>query len=698
MLANWSVTFSPLVPLWIVIALAGAGTLLLAIATLARSRGAVFRLAVLAALVAALLNPTMRHETREALDDIAVVVVDRSLSQQVGHRAERTMAAAANTAEQLERLEALDVRTVTVAHDTAAAEEGTRLFASLYSVLETIPPDRFAGAILITDGQVHDVPDSLAVDGYEAPIHALITGEPGERDRWIVLEETPRYGIVGETQTVRFRVEQTGDGLDDSTPVEVTVRINGRVSDIMRVVPGASVEVPVPIARGGQTITEITAEEARGELTTLNNTAIVETRGIRDRLRVLLISGEPHPGERTWRNLLKADGSVDLVHFTILRPPEKQDGTPISELSLIAFPTRELFSEKLDEFDLIIFDRYQRRGVLPAAYLTNVVHYVERGGALLIAAGPDFASPLSLYRSPLSAVLPASPTGDIVAQPFTAEITETGRRHPVTRDLPGAGETHPSWGRWFRLIDVNVQESDVVLSGPGDRPVLLLSRQQDGRVAQLLSDHFWLWARGFEGGGPQTELLRRLAHWLMQEPDLEEEALIGRHQGGRLDIERRTMADRAGPVIVTTPSGATHTVDLSEIGPGLWRGGIEAEEVGVHRMEDSPLTSVAAVGSPAPKELRDLVATAEPLEPIVSASGGGIYWLARGSAEADASAMPRMRKVNADRASSGSNWLGLWSNNAYRVHSVSSTPLFNNLPVLALLLALLGLAWYREGR
>ena len=130
-----------------------------------------------------------------------------------------------------------------------------------------------------------------------------------------------------------------------------------------------------------------------GEIALQNNRTVIATEGIRDRLQVLLVSGEPHPGERTWRNLLKADASVDLVHFTILRPPEKQDGTPVKELSLIAFPTRELFVEKLSEFDLVIFDRYERRGILPTVYLNNVVDYVRAGGAVLVASGPDYARP-----------------------------------------------------------------------------------------------------------------------------------------------------------------------------------------------------------------------------------------------------------------------------------------------------------------
>ena len=138
---------------------------------------------------------------------------------------------------------------------------------------------------------------------------------------------------------------------------------------------------------------------------------MVSIDGVRDKLRVLLVSGEPHAGERTWRNLLKSDASVDLVHFTILRPPEKQDGTPINELSLIAFPTRELFQQKIKEFHLIIFDRYARQGVLPIIYFDNIARYVQEGGAVLVAAGPDYASPTSIWRTPLEQILPAEPSG-----------------------------------------------------------------------------------------------------------------------------------------------------------------------------------------------------------------------------------------------------------------------------------------------
>jgi len=409
-------------------------------------------------------------------------------------------------------------------------------------------------------------------------------------------------------------------------------------------------------------------------------------------LRVLLVSGEPHPGERTWRNLLKADASVDLVHFTILRPPEKQDGTPIKELSLIAFPTRELFVEKLDEFDLIIFDRYQRRGILPMMYLANIAEYVKRGGAVLIAAGPDFAAEDGLYNTPLNAVLQVVPSGQILQGGFKPEVTERGQRHPVTRGLPGAQGTTTNWGRWFRLIDAEAQSGEVVMSGLDNKTLLVLSREDQGRLALLLSDHGWLWARGYEGGGPQTELLRRLAHWLMKEPDLEEEYLSGKQDNDNIVIERRTMADTAEPVTVTLPSGTARQVELKQVTPGVWRASLPVTEPGIHRLADGKLTAAVAIGSADPKETADPVATEDKLAPVTRATGGGLYWLE------DYSGLPRLVKADAGRQMAGSGWLAFKANDAHRIRAVHELPLFSTLGSLGLLLMAFAAMWYREGR
>ncbi|MGE3935686.1 MAG: hypothetical protein AB7F67_20660, partial [Rhodospirillaceae bacterium] len=387
---------------------------------------------------------------------------------------------------------------------------------------------------------------------------------------------------------------------------------------------------------------------------------------------------------------LKADPSVDLVHFTILRPPEKQDATPVRELSLIAFPIRELFEIKLNEFDLIIFDRYRRRGVLPSTYYDNIARYVERGGAVLDATGPEFASPLSLFRTPLGEILPAAPTGTVVEEGFKPQLSEQGRRHPITADLPGADAANPRWGRWFRDIDATVRRGNTLMQGSGERPLLVVDRVGEGRVAQVLSDHLWLWARGFEGGGPHSEMLRRLAHWLMKEPDLEESDLQATFDGNGLTIVRRSLEPDDSPVQVVSPSGETTTVRLTDGFGGRARATVPVKEMGIYRVSDDRHNRLAAVGNLNPKEFADMRASPAPLAPLTQATGGGSHWLADG--------LPELRRVRDGRRTSGPDWMGLVANNDYRVTSVREVPL---LPAIALLILGLGtllLAWRQEGR
>ncbi|WP_421694101.1 hypothetical protein [Aestuariivirga sp.] len=684
---DWNISFDPVLP-WVLIAGLGLlGLALVAALAFARARGVLLRALSLVLLIAALANPVIRNEQSEPLTDIAVAVIDRSLSQQNPERVERTDAAAEALKEAVARLPNTELRTVEVKSGISSEDDGTRAFEALNRALADIPPERFAGAVMITDGEIHDAPPDAAKSGIGGPVHGIITGSKSEKDRKIVLDKAPRFGMVGQEQTVTFRLEEV-NGPGQTVPVSVS--IGGESPMTIDVTPGQTVDIPVTVDHGGQNIVEIVAPPLEGEISVQNNRAVAVIEGVRDRLRVLLVSGEPHPGERTWRNLLKADASVDLVHFTILRPPEKQDGTPTKELALIAFPTRELFVEKLDQFDLVIFDRYRRQTVLPAAYMANIARYVADGGAVLIASGPDLAGEDGLYYTPLSDIIAAAPTGEVLEGPFKPELTTQGRKHPVTKDLPGSEGKTPSWGRWFRLVDTTTSSGETVMSGLDGKPLLVLSHQGKGRVAQLLSDQGWLWARGFEGGGPQTELLRRMAHWLMKEPDLEEEALLAKQQGNDLVIERRTMADTASNVTVTLPSGKTEEVQLREVSPGRFQASLPITEAGLHRLSDGKLVSVAAAGDGDAKEMASLIATTAILDPVAKSTGGSVQWFEDG--------MPQLVKVDAGRQMSGSGWMGLRSNDAHRVLAVSDTPLFATLLSLAVLLLGLGGMWYREGR
>jgi hypothetical protein len=402
---------------------------------------------------------------------------------------------------------------------------------------------------------------------------------------------------------------------------------------------------------------------------------------------------------------------VDLVHFTILRPPQKQDGTPIHQLSLIAFPTRELFSEKIKDFDLIIFDRYQHKGILPLLYYDNISRYVQQhGGALLIAAGDDYAGETSLYTAtPLRSVLPAAPSGRVIEQPFKAKVMGDGLKHPVTRGLPGAATEagkDANWGRWFRQVDARPMRGRTVMNGAEDKPLLVLDRIGKGRVALLLSDHAWLWARGYDGGGPHTDLLRRTSHWLMKEPDLEEERLIATGKGLKLTIERRSMEERVGEVTVSAPGGETSQVQLETAGPGLWRTTLDVKAPGLYKLQTSAptgqLTAVAHLGLEDAREMSEVTATDQKLKPLVDATGGGVFWTRGGgllsSVAGDAVDVPRISMLANARVMAGSGWLGLKDREAHVTRGVTLTPMFTGLLALAALLAFITLAWWREGR
>ncbi len=681
--------FAPVIPLSALAVLVALALLITLYGFAVRARGAWARGLAFTVLLFALAGPMLVKEQRAPLNDVAVIVTDRSQSMALGKRAAQAEAARAQIKKILAQQPGLVLRETSITTTATGENNGTQAFAALNAALADVPQGRVAGAILITDGQVHDAPTPEAMS-LKAPLQVLVAGSRGERDRKLTVLNAARFAIVGQWATLRLRVDDLGGGGETSAMLDI--RIDGKQFGSRTVPVGKDTDVRVPVSHEGENLVELSAGPGPAELTAQNNHAVVTISGVRDRLRVLLVSGEPHAGERVWRNLLKADPSVDLVHFTILRPPDKQDSTPINELSLIAFPSRELFQEKLGSFDLVVFDRYSERGVLPLAYFLNLASYVSEGGALLISSGPEFAGIESIYRTPLSQVLPVQPTGEVITQPFKPMLTEDGLAHPVTRELAGRNQdkTPPSWGRWFRILGANKVAGQTVMSGSGNRPLLVLDRVGKGRVAELMSDQAWLWARGFEGGGPQAELLRRLAHWLMKEPELESEALSAAIVGDTVRITRRTMAKQTPAVKLTMPSGKVVDLPLTRIEPGIWRAETKGGELGLYRATDGILSTVTAAGPLNPKEVADMRATDEVLKADAEAGGGSVHWLEDG--------VPEVRRVGADDSASGSNWIGLRSNGAYRVTALEQEKLLPQWLALLLIVGALLLAWKLEGR
>ncbi|WP_296763341.1 hypothetical protein [Sediminimonas sp.] len=686
------IVFDPLLPWWALSVLAAAVVLGGALALWRGLAGWALRALGGAVLIAALSGPSYQREDRAPLSDIVLMIEDRSASQQLAGRAARTEAAAAalsaaiaarpNT--ELRRIELDDVQP----DGQGDGDTGTLMMQALADELAEVPRGRVAGIIALSDGRVHDMDRA---PNLPAPLHLLHTGRPGDWDRRLVVEGAPAFAILGEPVTLTLRVEDMGAAPEGATTARLDIALDGADAQRFEVPIGRKIELPVTLPHGGRNVIRFSVPEAEGELTERNNAALVQINGVRDRLRVLLVSGEPHPGGRTWRNLLKSDSSVDLVHFTILRPPMKQDGVPVSELSLIAFPTRELFLEKIDDFDLIIFDRYKRRGILPGLYLENVRGYVEGGGAVLVAAGADFASADSIYRSPLGKIIPGRPTARVIERGFRPAITDVGRRHPVTAGLEDAAAAGPGeWGRWMRQIDVTPERGRVLMSGADERPLLMLDRVGEGRIALLASDQAWLWDRGFEGGGPQLELLRRLAHWMMKEPELEEEALWAEATGQKMRIIRRSLDEDVGAVTVTRPDGEQIELPLEEVAPGRFEARYTGPQMGLYRLREGALEAVVGLGPAAPREFEATIATGEVLAPVIAPKRGGVMALADG--------LPRIREVRAGRPAAGRGWIGLTPRNAYETLSITRVALLPGWLVLALAAGLVLAGWLREGR
>lgn len=675
-----AVFFDPLLPWPAIIALGALALVSCGLAIWRRLVGWSLRGLAAIVLVIALAQPAIQQEDRVPLTDIVILAIDKTASQRLDDREIRTQQAADTLEDRLIAQGEIEVRRVNV--PDAVDNMGSQVMGAINDALAEEPRNRIAGVFVLTDGQVHDAKSAPEL---AAPVHVLLTGKDTDWDRRLIVRNAPAFAILGEPVTLTLRVEDDGASASE-TSTELDISVDGQSPQRFRMPIGQDIELPLTLPHAGLNVLQFSVPEIEGELTHRNNVALVQINGVRDRLRVLLVSGEPHPGGRTWRNLLKSDSSVDLVHFTILRPPGKQDGVPVTELSLIAFPTRELFLEKIDDFDLIIFDRYQRRGILPSVYLDNVSNYVREGGAVLVAAGPDFASADSIYRSPLAQVLPARPTARVMEQPYRPVVTELGMRHPVTSGLQGAD----AWGSWLRQIEVEAPQGDVVMTGVDDTPLLILNRVGQGRVALLASDHAWLWSRGYQGGGPQLDLLRRLAHWMMKEPELEEEALLAEPIGQTFRIIRRSLRNAVGDVSVTRPDGSKVDLALTQTAPGRYETTFDENDMGLYRLSEGDLNAVVGLGPSAPKEFEATISTSDILSPLVANQNGGIVRMSDG--------IPNIRTTTLGRPAAGRDWLGITPRKAFETADIRRIPFLPAWLVLLLASALVLAAWLKEGR
>jgi hypothetical protein len=700
---NWTIQFEPLLH-WGIAAGIGLLGFLLILASLWFRRAKIFWRALACLLMAcAVMNPLISLEERTPLPTITLLIEDISPSQSVTGRTKQTTQAADALTQKLRQLDQSETYRFTL---DAKGGSGTQLFAFLDEKINQFAPNQLGGVVVISDGRIHDNPDNIAPSwGRDIPFHLFLTGKEEDTDRRITITKAPRFMLINEPQNAEVTIQDEGP-TPEGASVPVTILRDGEPYLQVTAKAGATLTFPLKVDHAGDTLFEVIADALPGEVSTLNNRLVIKVEGIRETLRVLLVSGEPHAGERVWRNLLKSDTSVDMVHFTILRPPNKQDGTPINELSLIAFPTRELFSEKINDFDLIVLDRYQRRGVLPRLYFRNIVNYIKDGGGLLIASGPEYAQSQSLWQSPLSDVLPAEPSGAMIEEAYKPVVSELGLRHPVTRNLQDDQQSNmsasslsipslaaPSWGPWYRLIQTSQIVGQTILNANNNAPLLVLNRIEKGRVAMLLSDHIWLWARDHQGGGPHNALLKNIAHWLMQEPELEEERLFTKKDGRQIIVLRQTLSETLPPLAITAPDGQTNMVTMAPTKPGLYEATLDANQDGLWQFSQGDLSTLAHMGPVNTLEMQDLLASKEPLMPVLEQAKASFHRL---STRDMTEFQPVL--VSSSGPFSGNGWIGFKSSTASELNSVKQRSLFAGFLGLALLAGFLSIVWWREGR
>ncbi len=675
-----SLNFYPFIPINLLLILILLSLSVIFIGFKLKAPGNIFRATLICLIILSIANPTMVSENRENIPDTVALILDLSPSQNINNRKSLAQSSYNSIKTELEKINNLDIRLKTI-----NGKKGSKLFEPLASMVGDISSDRVAGAIIITDGQIEDAPSILENYNFKAPVNIILTGEKEEKDRRLIIESSPRFGIVGEEIKIDIKVED----ISANTPnALVTINMNDEIEQSRSIPIGEVVTITMPLERAGITSLNIEVEPGKEELTLQNNKSVIEINAIRERLKVMLVSGEPNMGLRSWRNLLNSDPSVDLVHFTILRPPNKQDLTPVGELSLIPFPSRELFQANLNDFDLIIFDQYHLRGILPQFYLKNVVEYVVNGGALLDASGPEYAGPYSLSLSPLQNILPTEPTGDIIVQEFIPIMTKDGERHPVTANLKD--DINSNWGPWYRMVEGLTIAGDVLLEGPDARPLLVLNRVGQGRVAQILSDQSWVWTKSGVNKGPQADLLRRLVHWLMKEPELEENELSAKIDNDTILITKNSLNLDKKPIISTSPDNIKEEIVLEDIGRGKQIGKILSPKEGTWKFSSGNSQISLIVGNSNSSEYLDVRATDNIVKPIVSYTSGSINWVN------NEKNIPKIKQIQKNKLTDNSKNIQLIKNEKYYVKNIQQSSLTPWYFVLIFSLILLFLSWYRE--
>lgn len=659
------------------------------------------------ALVA--LSLTLQTEQQSYTNDPTeiLVVIDQTSSNTANDRDDISAQIEQHIRDNMEGMDNFIIRPVYIdAALSGDAEEQSRLFDTLRDRVD-ITPEKMGGVIFVTDGQVHNAPDTSPYG--DIPVYTILTGPESDYDRAIEITDVSPFGLVDKDHQINFTINEFGDPALSGNAIEVLVTQGTNVLQTLQVVPGEPTSIEVPITTPGVNSYTIKAQHLSAEVTDLNNSIAVEVEGLRENLNIFMMSGSSNNSARDLSTFYKADPASQFIHFMPLRlPSDLTSRISKDDLALGPVPYTEIFDNALDKFNIFGFDQYENNFILPYRDLRNIVDYANEGGSVMVIAGEEFSGRKSLARTPIGNILPVEPTGEYRDTRYTAELSEDGKRHPLVRDLPGAnprGET-PNWGPWISasISDVISDTSRTLLETPDGQPLLVIDElgENEGRVAILLSGgSFALW------DGPDAQLLQNVSHWLMHRPDLEAEALRANRSGyGSIIIERQTLDAMApDPAIITGPDGITAEAEFTqEVLPGLWQAEYRYLQPGLYHITQDNTAPAAnteefaidiSVGLDFSTELAEVIATPDIMQPIADSSGGTIIRAVQENGEIW---MPDFRSIKPETAERfGEDWMGLIQKDIETIRGQEEKPFIP--PWLTLLLGTAMIAaggWSRE--
>ncbi len=483
---------------------------------------------------------------------------------------------------------------------------------NLTDISKVIKEGVFDGSVIITDGRDTEKISPLSVS--ELSKRIVFTVGIGSSmkvpDAGIIDLKTPGIGFRNQKVKIQFTVVNSA-GSKGKTFVylkegevivsRIEISIDGKEQ-----IP-VSMEF-IPPKRGLKNYT-IVVEKIPGEINLTNNRRNFQLQVNRRKIRILYVAGQPSWEYSYFRRLVKSDPQVELVSFLILRNPDNVTIVNEYELSLIHFPAREMFTEKIYEFDLLIYDNFSYRRFFPSSYLTHIKNFVMKGGGFIMLGGEDSFSRGGYVNTPIADILPVvmdSENSIWLIEEFNPVLTQSAS-HPI---LNVADDVKTSLEVWMDMPSIEgydtglkpKPDTTVLLKVRDNIPVLAVDNVGQGRVMAFNSNTTWRWCMGLarEGKTPYyyNRFWHKLIRYMIQSGDLKniqvfpgkDRANVGEKisvnikvldqywqpvDNARLSLEIKTSSGKRIPLPRVYPAGDD----------GWYHTTIPVTEVGAHKIK-----------------------------------------------------------------------------------------------------------------